>query len=194
MRPGYDAVRHQVSLLSLGERGWVEVASFIATGLLLIAFARGLRAALSGGQGAAAGPIAVGLSGLGFVTAGVFSTVPSFGFPPGAPGGLPADLPASSYLHVVGAVLLFSGLIAAALVLARRFQRGGGRAWARYSTTTAVIVFVFFGLSGGGPSGELLVPSAAGLLQRVALIAGLGWLVAIALRELRRTITFEEAE
>jgi hypothetical protein len=45
----------------------------------------------------------------------------------------------------------------------------------------AVVIFVCFGASGGGPSGELLFPDVTGLLQRFALLAGLGWVLAVAL-------------
>jgi hypothetical protein len=130
-------------------------------------------------------PIAIGASGLGLIVAGLFSTVPSYGFPPGAPVGLPANLPASAYIHVVGAVLFFFGLVIASIALSRRFRRSGAAGWAIYSIVSGVAIFVFFGLSGGGPNGDLLVPSAAGLLQRVAIIAGLSWVLAVALRILR---------
>src|ERR1700761_2663654 len=49
-RPGYKPLRHPVSSLSLGPRGWVQVANFATTGMLYIAGAAGL--ARSPGQGA----------------------------------------------------------------------------------------------------------------------------------------------
>ena len=42
-RPGYDARRHFVSLLGLGNDGWQQATSFILTGLLVASFATGLR-------------------------------------------------------------------------------------------------------------------------------------------------------
>ncbi len=39
IRPGYDAMRLQVSYLSLGEGGWVQVLSFLVCGGLVVAFA-----------------------------------------------------------------------------------------------------------------------------------------------------------
>lgn len=39
LRPGYRSVDHFISELSLGPWGWIQVTNFIATGLLLIAFA-----------------------------------------------------------------------------------------------------------------------------------------------------------
>jgi hypothetical protein len=184
-RPGYDPIRHQVSLLSLAEGGWAQTASFLVTGVLLVAFAIALRADLTGAPVGRGAPLAIAVSGVGFVVAGLFPTQPLFGYPPGTPEGMATDVSTSSLLHVTGAGLLFFGLIAAAFMLANRDRRAGRTAWAIASFSVAVTILVFFGLSGGGPSGQLLFPAASGLLQRVSLVAGLGWVAAVALRCLR---------
>ena len=41
-REGFDLTRHPLSLLSLGELGWVQIANFIVAGVLMLAFAGGL--------------------------------------------------------------------------------------------------------------------------------------------------------
>ena len=184
-RVGYDPVRHQVSLLSLGDGGWVMVAAFLIAGALMVALAVALHLRLRDGPSALAGPVAIGLAGVGLVLAGLFSTQPLFGYPPGTPEGMAIDITPASFAHVLGAFLLVFGLIAATLVLARRFRREGRAGWAVASLVVGVVVFVFFGASGGGPSGQLLFPAISGLLQRISLIAGLGWVAAIALSELR---------
>lgn len=43
MREGFDLRRHPLSLLSLGELGWIQIINFIASGLLSVAFAVGMR-------------------------------------------------------------------------------------------------------------------------------------------------------
>ena len=45
LRSGYDALRHPVSSLSIGPAGWVQMATFWLTGLLIAAYAVGLRRA-----------------------------------------------------------------------------------------------------------------------------------------------------
>jgi|GEM_PF-1944360 len=45
-RPGFDITRHDLSLLSNGDLGWIQVANLIITGLLVIASAVGMRQAL----------------------------------------------------------------------------------------------------------------------------------------------------
>jgi hypothetical protein len=91
------------------------------------------------------------------------------------------DITPGSVLHVLGAILFFFGLIAAAAAFAVRSWREGSTGWAVASAGVAVVIFVCFGASGGGPSGELLFPDVTGLLQRIALLAGFGWVLAVAL-------------
>ena len=130
VRSGYDPVRMQVSYLSLGERGPIQVASFLVTAGLLGVFAIQLRGRMrtSGGPGAQGVPVAIGVTALGLLVAGLFSTMPAFGYPPGTPDGFPADIPPSAYLHVLGAFLFFGGMIAAPALMARAlpgFRRNG---------------------------------------------------------------------
>ena len=42
-REGYRPLRHPVSSLALGPRGWVQAANFVVTGTLCLAGAAGLR-------------------------------------------------------------------------------------------------------------------------------------------------------
>src|SRR5947207_11878704 len=48
-RPGFDLRRHAISMLSLGDLGWIQVANFVLTGLLVVALAVGMRRALHPG-------------------------------------------------------------------------------------------------------------------------------------------------
>jgi hypothetical membrane protein len=50
-RPGFDITRHVASLLSDGGIGWIQITSFVLTGLLTIACAVGMRRALPTGRG-----------------------------------------------------------------------------------------------------------------------------------------------
>ncbi len=84
-RPGYSAWRNYVSDLSLSGYGWMQVANFLACGLLTVLFAVGLRRALRGGPGAAAGPLLLAVFGLALIVAGIFTDDPGRGYPPGVP-------------------------------------------------------------------------------------------------------------
>src|SRR5215510_9930556 len=81
-RPGFDIRRHPISLLSLGDLGWIQIATFVLSGLAIAAAAVGMRRAVPSGRGAVWGPLLVGLFGLGLVAAGLFTADPSLGFPP----------------------------------------------------------------------------------------------------------------
>ena len=126
VRPGYDPLRHPVSSLSLGGgAAWVQSATFLITGLLVIAFAVGLGRAGCGRWT----PILIGLVGLGLMGAGVFTSDPINGYPPGTP--IPAPRTTSGILHDQFSTPVFTALPAACLVMARRFGRQGRGAGGR---------------------------------------------------------------
>ena len=110
IRPGYDPMRMFVSLLMLSDGGWVQVASFLMSGLLILGAAIGLRRVLTPGPGCRLAPIGVGLAGVGLIVAGIFPTDPVQGYPPGTPLGLPLTASWHAVLHVLGALLFFGGL------------------------------------------------------------------------------------
>jgi hypothetical protein len=64
-REGFDLTRHPISLLSLGDRGWIQIANFVVTGGLYLACAIGMRRVLHPGPGGRWGPWLVGVHGLG---------------------------------------------------------------------------------------------------------------------------------
>ncbi len=142
-RPGFDIMRHDLSLLANGDLGWIQIINLVLTGLLVIAFAAGVRQALHAGRGRTWGPILLGVYGLGLIGAGFFTADPAFGFPPGTP----ADAHAISWhglLHIITAGIGFLALIAACFVLASRFASRRQRGWAAYSLATGVIFFAAF--------------------------------------------------
>jgi hypothetical membrane protein len=164
LRPGFDLRRHAISLLSLGDFGWIQIANFVVTGVLAIACAVGIRTKLYGGRAGTWGPILVAAYGVGLVSAGVFTADPSVGFPAGAPDGLPAHFSWHAILHSFSAMLAFLSLTVACLVFARRFMALGRRAHASYSIATGVVAVLLAAW-----------PSTAGAGVRLALAAVLTW-------------------
>ena len=142
-RPGFDLLRHDLSLLANGNLGWIQITNLVLAGLLVAAFAVGMWRALSAGPGRTWGPILLGIYGIGLIGAGFFTADPAFGFPPGTP----ADAHAMSWhglLHFICGGVGFLALIAACFVLARRFASRRQRGWAAYSLATGVIFFAAF--------------------------------------------------
>lgn len=138
LREGFDLAVHPLSLLSLGEMGWIQVANFIVSGLLILAFSAGLGRVLATGSGGRWGPRLFAFYGLVLVTAGVFTTDPMHGFPPGTPGGLPETLSWHAIVHQLTFVFAFLGLIVALFVFARRSWSAGDRGFAVYSALTGL--------------------------------------------------------
>ncbi len=145
--PEFDFRRQPISLLSLGARGWMQIANFELTGLLAIAGAIGLRLALRHGRAAMWGPITFGLYGLGLIVAGIFHPDPSLGFPPGAPQGMPSAMSWHAAVHQLAFFLTFLALIAGCVVFARRFAAERRRGWAAYCILTALSPLPLIALS-----------------------------------------------
>lgn len=170
-RDGYDLRRHPVSLLSLGEHGWLQVAVFVVSGALLIACAAGLRRVLHPGRAGTWGPVLVGALGAGLVLAGVFVTDAGAGFPPGAPEGAP-ELSWHGWLHGLGTTVSFNGMAVGCLVFARRFAGDRERGWTAVAVTAAVLPTALVAWpTPDGFSVRLLV--AAALM--FAFAGALGW-------------------
>lgn len=177
-RQGYNPLRHFVSSLSLGERGWVQIASFLVCGTLVACFAVGLRRTLVAGRGATWGTILLGVFGISLVGAGVFPTDLLLGYPPGASSATTSH----GALHMLFSLFAFACLAAACLVLSRRFAGDRAwRGWAAYSVVTGVLVLALFvatDVVSLSPD-----PSApAGLVQRLTIVTGWGWVALLALK------------
>jgi hypothetical protein len=129
-REGYDFTRHPMSLLALGEGGWVQIASFAVSGGLMLACAAGLRRTLLDGPGARWAPRLTAAIGAGLIAAGVFTADPGAGFPAGAPAGTPV-LSWHGILHEASHLVVVVAWIALCFVLGRRFASQGDRGWAR---------------------------------------------------------------
>jgi hypothetical membrane protein len=172
-RDGFDLSRHPLSLLSLGELGWIQIANFVVAGLLSVAFAVGLRRVLHPGRGGTWGPLLVGAYGVGLIGGGVFLADAGAGFPPGAPAGAPEQLSWHGILHDLAHVLAFLALIAACFVFTRRFAALGQRGWATYCLATGVALLGLL----AWPDQETVIVQLA-----VAIVLGWAWLSVLAAR------------
>ena len=186
LRTGYDPATMPISALLLGDAGWLESAAFVTSGLLIVAFAIGLRVALREGRGSRWAPILIGVAGLSLAVAGILLPDPAFGYPPGTPGG-PPQSPASwhSIVHVLAAFAIFGALPVAAVILSRRFRSAGAAPWSLYSLGSGVamlVAFVSYVVGTGGGDGVGLIP---GWLERLSVVIGFLWVAALAAQFLR---------
>ncbi|MER7457480.1 DUF998 domain-containing protein [Micromonospora sp. NPDC126480] len=165
-RDGFDLSRQPLSLLALGEHGWIQIANFVLSGLLTLAGAAGLRRALRGRPAGAWGPALVAVAGVGLIVAGVLTADPSMGWPAGAPEGSPDTMSWHSVGHGVGAMLCFGSLTVACLVLGSRL----GRRWTVFSLLVALATVVV-----------MAWPDQGSISIRLAVGSALvfGWLTAV---------------
>ena len=175
-REGFDITRHPLSMMSLGGLGWIQIANFIFTGLLVIAGAIGMGRLARSGKSSRWGSLLLGIYGLGVLGGGIFITDPALGFPPGTPNTYPQTMSWHGLLHFIFGQVGFLALIAASFVFARYFAKNGLRGWAIFSTLTgAVFLFAIMATvataGGDGSVWALLALYAAVILAWVWLSA-----------------------
>ena len=134
-RQGFDVVRLPLSLLSVGDLGWIQRTNFVVDGLLAVACAYGIRQRLHSGHGRTWGPLLVGGYGAGLIIAGFFPPDPHLAFPLELPKAYPQRLRAGTLsCTALPLTLHFSRLLWCASYLPAgllRSDAGGGRSTAR---------------------------------------------------------------
>ncbi len=181
IRPGYDPTRHDLSLMSNGDLGWIQITNFVLTGFLVIAGAMGIRRILAGSQGGTWGPLLIGIYGLGLIGAGIFVADPALGFPPGTPADA-HEISVHGIMHFVTGGIGFLALIAACFVFARRFSALKQRGWSVYTTLTGIVFCAaFVGIATGAQLGGTVLISVT-LAFTAAVLNTWAWLAAIFLR------------
>ncbi|MFI9591284.1 DUF998 domain-containing protein [Nonomuraea sp. NPDC052265] len=188
-RPGYSLWHNGASQLGTGERGWLQTANFVLGGLLLLAFAAGIRRALPTGRAAVWAPILLVAGGLAMVVAGIVPTDPALGYPPGRP----EVVTTAGHVHGLAGLVLFAALAAVPLVLARG-PHAGSRRWTVYSRWSGALVIAFAVAAGVAfrlDAQGVVRPAPAGLLEHAALLVGFAWTTVAAARLRRRNAVKE---
>jgi hypothetical protein len=186
VREDYDPLRHPVSALSIGEQGWLQEINFVFSGMMILAFAFGVRLVLHPSRGSTWGPILIGVTAIGLIGAGFFTCDPLNGYPPGTPL-FPLERTVHGRLHDLFSLPVFTALPAACFVFVRRFTGERRRGWAIYSLAAGLGMLAFFILAGMGFQQAPGFFDIAGLLQRVSIISGLTWISALAAHLLKTT-------
>lgn len=142
-RDGFDFTRHPISMLALGDPGWIQIACFVVTGLLTLAAAYTLR-------GDPWPSRLLAIQGAGLIVSGFFTADEGFAFPPGTPD-VPGTLSGHGAVHMVASGLSFIATIIFCYVMARRFTG----LWAlagRVGGAALAVGFVWAGSAApGGP-------------------------------------------
>jgi hypothetical protein len=175
-RVGYNPVRQTISALSRGPSGWTQVANFICTGLLTLAFSLGIRHILKSRESPILGSNLIGIVSIGLITGGIFK------------GDKLIHLSYQSVLHLFSAALVFFGMPISCFIFATCFFKWSEFGWMIYAKVTGYffaigdLIFalaVFIKTAG--------VENYVGLFQRVTITIGWIWMTLLAIHLLNTT-------
>ena len=156
--PNYSFARDTISSLEFTPLSVAQRANFFVFGLLLCAFAAGLRRELAPGRGAVLIPLLQLFAGIGVIGDAVFIHNP---------------------LHLVCDLVAFNSALLFLFTFAWRFSRESRwKGWSAFSIVTAILMMAFLGAFGaanhlGGP---------AGLLEKLAASTRTLWSAILAAR------------
>jgi hypothetical protein len=182
LRVGYNPMMAPVSSLAIGPVGWIQIATFFITGVLIILFAYGLwKVSISEYKGVSKwGPILLLVSGIGLIGAGCFTTDTTSGYPE-AKAIVDDNSSFSGPIHKLFAGLLFMGLLLACFVFTNYFTVKQQQKWKIYSLLSGILFLIGFCLY---IFGYLLLDGLqfySGLFQRITLTIGALWLILISI-------------
>ncbi|GAA2235547.1 DUF998 domain-containing protein [Herbiconiux moechotypicola] len=173
-RPGFDLSRDALSLLLLGDLGWLQLLNLGLAGVMTLVAAIGLARTPAWSRVAA---VLVGVYGVCLVLSAFFPPDATGAFPPGTSGGV---FTTSGMLHLVFGGLGFVCLGAAAIVAGSWAKRHVSPTAGILSRIAGIVVIVAFAAGGalsGGPAGVALL--------WLAVLAGWAWLALISVAAYR---------
>jgi len=162
VKPNYEPIRDFVSEAAIGPGGWVQITNFLVAGALLTVSSVALSRAVSRWTGRL-----IGIYGVCLAAAGVFVADP-----------VPSDRGTWHGLaHNLVSLVVFAALTAACFTASRWRPTP---TWRWYCYATGVAVPVLFVITGA-------VSGTTGLWQRLCIVVGWTWLVALHLRAMRES-------
>lgn len=183
-RDGFDLLRHPLSLLMLGEHGWMQRSNLILTGVMVLVAAYGFVRAMRGAARAARTGAFLMVYGACLIVSGIFAPDPMAGFPPGTASG---EASLSGVLHFAFGLAAFISLAASAFALGGWHARRGESRRAMYSRLGGAVVLLGFFAGAALPT-----PAAVVLSLWTAVVAGWIWLAAASI-DLYRTVPHPDA-
>lgn len=169
LRPDVSALARVTSEYAVGPYGLLMTGAFFLFSFALAALAIGLARELDTPVRASAGIIALLVAALATAVAG---TVP-------VDVGAPRPVTPTGWAHRIAAIVAFTAMAVAPLLLARPFrQRSGWRGLARLGTAVGTIGLLGF----AAIQLVLLERGLAGAAQRVILALVIVWMMAVAAR------------
>lgn len=177
LRSGYNSQMMFVSELSLGPRGWIQIANFIIFALLLFVFSWRVAEMLKGGIAAKARPLLLAAVATCCLLSGIFVTDPGTIFT--------AQKSLHGIIHGIFGAVVFLIMPICCFVFMRRFwndpQWRGLRFWTLGAGLVVAAAVILLTIA----TKATFAPSAwsewRGLIQRAAIIPYMAWLFIFAL-------------
>lgn len=173
-REGFELSQHPLSVLMLGDFGWVQTTNLALTGLMAVAAGIGFIRVMDRRTPG----LLVSLYGASLVASAVFPPDPMAGFPPGS---AEVTTPSTSgLLHLAFGGIAFFAVAVAAETTGRWFRREGLAEMARLSRVAAVVIVIGF------LGGAAVATSTAGVsLLWISVVTGLAWLLIASMKAYR---------
>lgn len=174
LRDGFSFTEHPLSLLMLGDFGWVQKTNLILTGLMVIAAAIGFQRAMKPGKRGTKTGIVLGIYGLALIGSGIFPPDPVNGFPEASST---VEATTSGVLHLAFGGIGFVALATAAFFMAGWYREHNEMSPARRARLAGFVIFIGF------LGGAALATSAVGvILLWITVLTGWVWLTGTSLR------------
>ena len=183
LRPGYNALSTYVSALSLGPRGWIQIANFLVFGLLFFVFTRAVASEFQSGKASRGG-----VTLLTIIAACYFLSGPFVMDPDGTPL---SQVTIHGTVHGILGAIAFLLMPISCFVYLRRFstdpQWHALRGWTLVLGTVSAAALVVLTITTKFPQFQNTFAEWDGLIQRTLIIPFMIWVFIFAL-ELRRQI------
>jgi hypothetical protein len=174
LRSGYNSLGMYVSELSIGPRGWIQIANFIIFGCLFLIFTRAVASEFKDGKASKAGPILLTIIAFCFLISGPFVTDPGTIFT--------YQMSWHGILHGIFGAIVFSLAPISCFIFYRRFREDPKwQSLSKWTITACIIIVIAVVLMKIGEIPPSILNSNVGLIQRIALVTYLGWIFTFAL-------------
>jgi hypothetical protein len=178
LREAYSPMKFPISSLSIGHWGWIQITSFLISGLLIFLFAIGFHRATPLLKGSAWTSRLIGAVGFGLVGAGIFSSDPIYGYPMNEPLRI-AQFTVTGHLHDFFSIFVFVCLPIACFRMKKRFKEFNLTNWVNYTLISVIGMMTCFILAAIGFKQVPLLVDFAGAFQRLSILFGFTWLIAL---------------
>jgi len=182
LRPGYKPQKTYVSALSLGSRGWIQIANFIIFGLLMFLFTRALAVEFKNGKASRWGLILLTVTAFCFLLSGPFVMDPT---------GTPlAQVTVHGTIHGILGAIAFMLMPISCFVYLRRFNADPSyrnlRWWTLCLGTISAAALILLTISTKFPQFQSFFVNWIGLIQRALIVPFMVWLFIFAWALLQR--------